>query len=106
MARIKVSLAAGIVVAVVAMHAVLLPALYYGLSLVVSRSHANLFTQHVRTLSRNLTDELELGALQQSPLRLRDALDSAIINGDGVYAELIDNDQVIDSELNVKNIRW
>jgi signal transduction histidine kinase len=80
--------------------------LYYGLSLVVNHSHGDLFIQHVRTLSRNLADELELGDSLESPQRLADVLDLAILNGDGVYAELLDNGRTIRSELSAENIHW
>ena len=63
MARIDFSITRGIALVVIALHAIVLPVLYYGLSLVVSHSHSDLFIQHVRTLSRNIADELELGIL-------------------------------------------
>ena len=37
----------------VGVHAIVLPALYYGFNMVVTRSDTDLFVQHVRTLSRN-----------------------------------------------------
>lgn len=102
----KSSLSTRIVVVVVAMHAVVLPALYYGLSVVVSRNHVDVFIQHVRSLSRNLAEELELGDALDSRQRVLDMLDLTVLNGDGVYAELIDNNQSNFSNLNAKGIRW
>jgi signal transduction histidine kinase len=106
MARIDFSITRGIALVVIALHAIVLPPLYYGLSLVVSRSHSDLFIQHVRTLSRNIADELELGDSLESPQRLADVLDMAILNGDGVYAELVDNGRAIRSDLSAKNVQW
>ena len=102
----KTSLSTRIVVVVVAMHAVVLPALYYGLSVVVSRNHIDVFIQHVRSLSRNLAEELELGDAMNSQQRVLDMLDLTVLNGDGVYAELIDNGQPILSNLNAAHVRW
>jgi signal transduction histidine kinase len=106
MARIRLSLTTGVAVAVAALHAIVLPVLYYGLSVVVSRSHQNLFIQHVRTLSRNLANEVELSDAIEHPQRLRSALDSVMLNGDGIFAELIDNNQAVDSELNAPGLHW
>ena len=102
----KSSLATRIVLVVMAMHAVVLPALYFGLSVVVSRSQVDVFIQHVRTLSRNLAEELELGDAIESRQRVVDMLDHTLLNGDGVYAEFIDNGQSILSNLNVRGVRW
>ncbi len=106
MARIDFSITRGIALVVIALHAIVLPVLYYGLSLVVSHSHSDVFIQHVRTLSRNIADELELGDSLESPRRLADVLDLAILNGDGVYAELLDNGHTTRSDLSVNNVHW
>ncbi|MBS0387106.1 MAG: HAMP domain-containing protein [Proteobacteria bacterium] len=102
----KSSLATRIVLVVMAMHAVVLPALYYGISVVVSRNQIDVFIQHVRTLSRNLAEELELGDAIESRQRVLDMLDHTVLNGDGVYAEFIDNGQSIFSNLNAKGVSW
>jgi signal transduction histidine kinase len=106
MARIEFSITRGIAVAVIALHAVVLPALYYGLSFVVNTSHGELFIQHSRMLARNIAEEIELGESLESPQRLSDVLDLAILNGDGVYAELLDNGRSVRSELNARNVAW
>ena len=102
----KSSLSTRIVLVVVAMHAVVLPALYYGLSFVVNRNHVDVFIQHVRSLSRNLAEELELGDALDSRQRVLDMLDLTVLNGDGSYAELVDNGQPIFSNLNARGARW
>ena len=106
MAPLKASIAARVIVIVIAIHAVMLPALYFGLGLVVSRSHGDLFVQHVRTYARNLVEELEIGNALDSPQRTADLLDMAITNGDGVYAEVIENGRSIRSALNLAEVRW
>jgi len=91
---------------VLVLHALLLPALYFGISLVVERSHADVFVQHVRTYARNLAEELENGTTLDSPQRATDFLDLAIAHGDGVYAELLDNDRSLRSSLGQPALRW
>jgi signal transduction histidine kinase len=102
----KTSISARMAFFAVAMHAIVLPALYYGFNIVVTRSDTDVFVQHVRTLSRNIAEELELGDALGSPQRVANLLDQAVINGDGVFAALVDNGQEIRSELNMPSVRW
>lgn len=102
----KLSLSTRIILGVIALHAIVLPALYYGLDFVVRRSHADMFIQHVRTLSRNLADELEVGNALESRQRLLGMLDIAVLGGDGVYAEVIDNGEHVVSKLSASEVHW
>ena len=102
----KTSITTRIGTVVLALHALLLPALYFGVGLIVQRSHADVFVQHVRTYARNLAEELENGATLDSPQRVTDFLDLAIAHGDGVYAELLDDQRSIRSTLGVASLRW
>jgi len=56
MARLRKSFANVVAAFVVALHLILLPALYYGLGYVVRKSHENLFIEHARTFARVLAD--------------------------------------------------
>jgi len=105
-APLKASIAARVIVIVIAIHGVLLPALYVGLGLVVTHSHGDLFVQHVRTFSRNLVEEFEIGAALDSPRRVGDLLDMAITNGEGVYAEVVEDGRSVRSALNLAHVRW
>src|SRR5882672_9612587 len=102
----KTSISMRMALFAVGVHAIVLPALYYGFNIVVTRSDTDLFVQHVRTLSRNLAEELELGDALGSPQRVANLLDQAVINGDGVFAALVDNGQEIQSELNSPGVHW
>lgn len=102
----KTSISVRMALFAVGVHAIVLPALYYGFNIVVTRSDTDLFVQHVRTLSRNLAEELELGDALGSPQRVANLLDQAVINGDGVFASLVDNGREIQSELNSPGVRW
>jgi signal transduction histidine kinase len=88
MARLTSTLAARIALFMLAAHAVLLPVLFYGLTHVVERGLADQFIAQVRGFSRVVADDFELGDALDSAERARALLDSAILRGDGVYAEL------------------
>jgi signal transduction histidine kinase len=104
MARLRASFANYVAACVVALHLVLLPALYFGLGYVIRKSHEDLFIQHARTFARVLADEFELGVALDSASRTEDLLDLAIIHGDGRYAELVDNGHSVLSKLGSKSI--
>ncbi|HWY95463.1 MAG TPA: ATP-binding protein [Steroidobacteraceae bacterium] len=105
MARLRTSFANFVAVCVVALHLVLLPALYYGLGYVVRKSHEDLFIEHARTFARVLADEFELGVALESESRTEDLLDLAIVHGDGRYAELTDGARSVRSKLGSPNIK-
>jgi len=105
MARLKASFANYVVACVVALHLILLPALYYGLGYVIRKSHEDLFIEHARTFARVLADEFELGVALDSPSRTEDLLDLAIIHGDGRYAELVDNGRSVLSKLGSPSVK-
>jgi signal transduction histidine kinase len=99
----RMSFATAAVLIVVAVHAVLLPALYFGLSYVVRRSHERMFIDHARTFARMAAEELEHSA--NSTARISDLLDLVILNGDGAYAEYVDGALDIRSQLNQAGLR-
>jgi signal transduction histidine kinase len=99
MARLRTSFANVAAACVVALHLILLPALYFGLGYVIRKSHEDLFIEHARTFARVLADEFELGVALESESRTEDLLDLAIIHGDGRYAELTDGARSVRSKL-------
>jgi signal transduction histidine kinase len=105
MARLRTSFANFVAACVVALHLILLPALYFGLGYVIRKSHEDLFIEHARTFTRVLADEFELGVALESGSRTEDLLDLAIIHGDGRYAELVDNGHSIVSKLGSPSIK-
>jgi signal transduction histidine kinase len=104
MARLRTSFANVVAVCVVALHLVLLPALYYGLGYVIRKSHEDMFIEHARTFARVLADEFELGVALDSESRTEDLLDLAIVHGDGRYAELTDGGRSVRSKLGSPNV--
>jgi signal transduction histidine kinase len=99
MARLRWSFANFVTGCVIAVHLVLLPALYFGVGYVIRKSHEELFVQHARTFARVLGDEFEVGGAMESAERTEDLLDLAIIHGEGRYAELIVGHRSIRSQL-------
>lgn len=99
MARLNLTFAKFVTLCVVAVHLVLLPALYFGVGYVIRRSHEDLFVQHARTFARVLADEFEVGAALDTAAKTSDLLDLAIIHGEGRYAELVDGNTSIRSAL-------
>jgi signal transduction histidine kinase len=104
MARLRANFAHLVAAWVMALHLVLLPALYYGLSYVIEKSQGDLFIEHARTFARVIADEFELGAALDSQDRVEDLLDMVIIHGDGRIAELDEGDRVIRSRQGTLNI--
>jgi len=84
---------------VLVIHAVLLPVLYFGLLFIVERSHQDNFVGQVRTYGRLLADELELGDALESRERTVALLDSIILSGQGVYAEVVQSPSTLRSTL-------
>jgi len=105
MARLSASFARFVTLWVVGVHLVLLPALYFGVGYVIRKSHEDLFVQHARTFARVLADEFEVGAALDSPAKTSDLLDLAIIHGEALYAELLDGDHSLRSELGSPDIK-
>jgi signal transduction histidine kinase len=104
MARLNSSFARVVAAWVIALHVILLPALYYAVGYVIRTSHEDLFIENARTFARVLADEFELGVAMESASRTEDLLDVAIVHGDGRYAELIEGGSSIRSKLNAPNV--
>lgn len=84
---------------VLVIHAVLMPLLFSGLLFIVERSHVDIFVDQVRSYGHLLADELELGDALDSPDRTRALLDSVILSGRGVYAEVVHDGHSLQSTL-------
>ncbi|MBS0376393.1 MAG: hypothetical protein JSR73_17570 [Proteobacteria bacterium] len=89
MARLNSTLAQRIALMVLLAHLALLPALFFGLMRIVEHVLGDQFLSQVRGYSRVVADEFELGDALDSPERTRALLDSAILRGEGVYAEIV-----------------
>ncbi|MDE2250612.1 MAG: HAMP domain-containing protein [Gammaproteobacteria bacterium] len=100
MARVKFGLAAAMASLVVVGYAGLFAILYASLGAVVQHSHEALFVEKVRTFSRLMTDQLEVGGVLESSKATTDLLDTVILNADGVYAELAGPAMNVRSEFN------
>ncbi|MBS0396031.1 MAG: hypothetical protein JSR54_15535 [Proteobacteria bacterium] len=99
MARLNSTLAARIAIFVLIAHLLLLPVLFFGLMRVVEHVLTDQFLEQVRGYARVVADEFEIGDALDSPERTRALLDSAILRGEGVYAEIVRPDGTITSAL-------
>src|SRR6202166_1457929 len=104
MARLSASFARFVTLWVVGVHLLLLPALYFGVGYVIRTSHEDLFVQHARTFARVLADEFEVGAALDSASRTSDLLDLAIIHGEARFAEIVEGDHAVRSQLGSPDI--
>jgi len=102
----KLKLATALAIVVVAAYGIMLPLLYGSLGDVIEQSHEQLFVENVRTFARLLAQQAEVGdALDTVKLTLN-LLDTAVLNGDGVYAELRGEAGVVRSDLGDPNLRF
>ncbi|MEA2080088.1 MAG: HAMP domain-containing protein, partial [Pseudomonadota bacterium] len=93
------TLAARVILIGLAIHAVLLPLLFYGLLTIVEQSHEELFVNDARKYTRFIADLFEFEGVVSNKMRTVRLLDSAILGSDGVYAELIEGDTLLRSGL-------
>ena len=89
---------------VLVIQAVLLPLVFFGLLVIVQRSHAHIFITQVQTYGRLLADELRLGDALESPERTLKLLDSIIQSGSGVYAEVVEGPKSLRSTLVARDV--
>jgi signal transduction histidine kinase len=100
MARIVNTLSGRVILSVMALHAVFLPAIYFALLRVTQESHYETFLNEVRSYARFLGDEIALSGFVEEPAKLKRLLDSAILSGHGVFAEIEVDGVVYASDLN------
>ena len=93
------TIAARIILIGLAVHAVLLPLLFYGLLYIVEQSHEERFINDVRKYSRFIADVFELDGARLNEKRTEQLLDSALLGSGGVFAELQEDDTRLLSSL-------
>jgi len=86
---------------VLAIHAVLLPLLSFGMLTVVRNVQQEIFTDHVRIYSRVFADMLQSNGQLADDERIVEALDSSILGGRSVYAVFqVGNRRLLSSIMN------
>ncbi|MDB6162024.1 MAG: sensor hybrid histidine kinase [Gammaproteobacteria bacterium] len=106
MARLKLGLERRAVLAMVLIHLLGLPVAAGVLSAVGEKSLASGFVQRVRTVARGLTDALEIPSVMGDATQTSNVLDSVILTGEGVYAELLDDGRHAVSALNRPGVNF
>jgi signal transduction histidine kinase len=92
------TITARIILIGLAIHAVLLPLLFYGTLYIVEESHEEQFVNDVRKYSRFLADVFEVYDEMEEEYAVQ-LLDSAVLGSGGVFAELIEGNTSIKSGL-------
>jgi len=99
MARKLDTLSARMIAVLLLVHAVLLPALFYGMLVVVENSQKDAFIDTTRIYARIFADFLESSDTLNSEAEIIRQLDSSILGGTGIYAALQLNDKLLTSSL-------
>jgi signal transduction histidine kinase len=95
-----------ILVKVLLAHAVLLPVLAICLGLIVERSHIELFVDFVHDTLARRTSELQTGRADTHDAGLLQFLDTAVLDGRIVYAEVLLDGRVLRSQLTTPSLAW
>jgi len=99
MARPLKSIPSRLMLAILLVHAVLMPFLVYGLLTVVRNVQEDVFIDHVRIYARSFADMLLVDGHLQPQAELLQHLDSSMLGGRCVYAVLEFGDTVLTSTL-------
>jgi signal transduction histidine kinase len=84
---------------VLVIHAALVPLLYVGVTAIVTEGYAELFVSPARSYSQLVADELEGRNPLDFERRTPELLDSVLLTGEVVFAEIIDGDRRIHGSL-------
>jgi signal transduction histidine kinase len=84
---------------VLVIHAALVPLLYLGVTAIVTDGYAELFVNPARSYSQFVADELEAGDAERFERRSTELLDSVLLTGQVVFAEIIDGNRTIHGTL-------
>lgn len=87
MGAMKQPLARHVLLAVVSLHALLLPLLYFGIAWNIQRNQADAFVNHARAFTRTLVEELEAGSIGDDAVSLNQFLDSLALGGEISFVE-------------------
>ena len=102
----KLRLPLALALTTVVTYVVVLPVLYFDLAGVVTHSHEALFVGDANTLTRLLTRQFEAANVIDSPTSAVEILDMAILNGNGLYAELRGPGVQLRSQLGDPSVRF
>jgi len=89
---------------VLVIHAALVPLLYLGVTAIVTDGYAELFVNPARSYSQLVADQLEAGDVEHFERRSTELLDSVLLTGQVVLAEIIDGDRRIHGTLSSMSV--
>ena len=79
---------------VLVIHAALVPLLYVGVTAIVTDGYAELFVNPARSYSQLVADELEADNPGEFDRRAAELLDSVMLTGQVVFAQIIDGNRI------------
>jgi signal transduction histidine kinase len=106
MERLNLGLEQRAVLGVVLIHVLALPILAWLLLFMAQGTLTASFVQRARTLARGVADGFEIPSVLKDSKQTSNLLDSVILTGEGVYAELFDNGRGTLSVLNRAGISY
>jgi signal transduction histidine kinase len=99
MAALGNTIASRITLGVMAVQLIVLPALYFGMVYLFKQSNEESFLNNVRGHARFVADSLEHRGQQITDEEIENILDSIVLSGTGVYAELLGDSRQFRSTL-------
>jgi signal transduction histidine kinase len=99
MGTLRQSMARHTLLAVLGLHALLLPLLYFGIAWNIERNQADAFVNHARAFTRTLVEELEAGSIGTDDASLNLFLDGLALSGEISFVEYRLGDRVYRSSL-------
>ena len=99
MERLTNSLRTRLMSVVLVINALLVPVLYLGVSSIVEDGYEDLFVNPVRSYSRLVADELEASDAANFDRRAAELLDSVMLTGQVVFAEIVDGNRRLHGSL-------
>jgi signal transduction histidine kinase len=99
MERVSNTLRLRLMGVVLVIHAALVPLLYLGVTAIVTEGYAELFVNPARSYSQLVADELEAASPAEFEQRGAELLDSVLLTGQVVFAEIIDGKRRIHGSL-------
>lgn len=88
MAKLGQTISGRIVLGIMAIQVIVLPALYFGMVFIIQENNKDFFLDSIRGHARFLADSLDRIENAGAQAEMVEILDSVLLTGDGVYAEL------------------
>jgi signal transduction histidine kinase len=103
---VKIRLATALAAVVVGGYTILIPVLYESLGGVIQHSHEKLFIDNARGFARLFARQAEVGEALESGRLTADLLDTLVLHGEAVFAEVRSGPEVVRSILGTPGLQF